>query len=202
MLDGVNNIVSRLNEIKGIGKRFSNLKPEFVQEFENMYKEAISKKIKKDKNEEVASVSNTDKNYTLQNENNMSINIEQKQKIDEAVKTIAKKYNLSEDLINAVITAESNFDQFAVSKAGAMGLMQLMPRTLLKFGVEKPFDIYQNIEGGVKYLRILLDRYNGSIDKALAAYNAGADSVDKADGIPDIKETKDYVKFIKNRLIS
>jgi soluble lytic murein transglycosylase-like protein len=202
MLDSINNMVSRMNEIKGLKKKFTSYKPEFVQDFENMYKEAISKNPVKNKKEDAAAVSNAEKKYSLQNENNMNINRAQKEQIDQAVKAAAKKYNVSEDLINAIITAESAYDQFAVSKAGAMGLMQLMPRTLLMFGVEKPFDIYQNIEGGVKYFKILLDRYNGSIDNALAAYNAGADSVDKAGGVPDIKETKDYVKFIKKRLIS
>jgi soluble lytic murein transglycosylase-like protein len=202
MLDSVNNITNRISEIRNIGKNFKNYKPEFVQDFDDMYKEKVLKNTsKKTEGSQLKTTTTVNQNYSLQNTNNSGINAEQRKQIDDAVKISAKKYNVSEDLVKAIIAAESNFDQFAVSKAGAMGLMQLMPRTLLNFGVEKPFDINQNIEGGVHYFRQLLDRYSGNVDKALAAYNAGPDSVDNADGVPDIKETKDYVKSIRKKLI-
>ena len=86
----------------------------------------------------------------------------------------------------------------SVSHAGAMGMMQLMPKTALSLGVTKPFDIDQNIDGGTHYLRLMLNKYDGDLEKALAAYNAGPHRVDAANGIPDIEVTQKYVKTIKN----
>jgi len=104
-------------------------------------------------------------------------------------------------LIRAVISIESGYDVYSVSRTGAMGLMQLMPKTALELGVEKPFDIEENILGGTKYLKMMLDKYNNDLDKALAAYNAGPHNVDAANGIPDIEETKKYVKLVKKQLL-
>ena len=81
-----------------------------------------------------------------------------------------------------------------------MGLMQLMPKTALEMGVEKPFDISENIDGGTKYLKLMLEKYQGNLDKTLSAYNAGPNRVDEANGIPNIPETQNYVKQIKKIL--
>ena len=107
----------------------------------------------------------------------------------------ADEYNIDEELIRAVIQVESGWKQDAVSVKGAMGLMQLMPRTAAMLGVDDAFDPEQNIEGGVKYLARLTDKYDGDIEKALAAYNAGPSRVDAAGGAP-FPETARYVRNV------
>jgi len=99
-------------------------------------------------------------------------------------------------LIYAVIRQESGYDPYAVSHKGAKGLMQLMPATAKRFGVKDVFDPAENVQGGVKYLRQLLDRYDGDRRLALAAYNAGEGAVDRFGGVPPYRETQDYVDRI------
>ncbi len=104
----------------------------------------------------------------------------------------ARQHRVQPALVKAVIAVESNFDATAVSKKGAQGLMQLMPETAVRLGVEDPFQPTQNVRGGTIYLRSMLDRY-GDMERALAAYNAGPSAVDRHGGVPPYPETQDYV---------
>ena len=116
--------------------------------------------------------------------------------IDELVQTFSDKYGIDGDFIKAIIKQESGFNPNATSKKGAMGLMQLMPKTAESLGVLDAYNPSQNIEGGVKYLKTLLDKYNNNHELALAAYNAGPTAVQKYGGIPPYKETRNYVNSI------
>jgi soluble lytic murein transglycosylase-like protein len=109
-------------------------------------------------------------------------------------------YGVSAELVRAVIQTESGFDPKAVSGVGAKGLMQIMPRTARALGIQDPFDPKQNIFGGVKYLSMLLEKYNGNVALALASYNAGPGNVRKHGGIPPFGETRGYVKKITGLL--
>lgn len=120
--------------------------------------------------------------------------------LDEAVRVIAQQHSLPPQLIHSVIKAESNYNPLAVSSKGALGLMQLIPSTARRFGVMDVFNPVQNIEGGAKYLRYLLDRYNNSYPLALAAYNAGEQAVEKYGGIPPFEETRNYVIQVGKQL--
>jgi hypothetical protein len=113
----------------------------------------------------------------------------------------ARETGVRPDLLREVIRQESNFRPCAVSPAGAQGLMQLMPATARELAVWDPFDPRQNIEGGARFLRQLLDRYGGDLRLALSAYNAGPAAVDKAAGAPGIPETRNYVLGILSRLV-
>src|SRR5689334_1496494 len=115
---------------------------------------------------------------------------------DAAINRHSERLGVAADLVRAVIQVESAFNPTAVSNKGAMGLMQLMPDTARQLGVGNPFNPDQNIRGGVTYLKQLLDRYDNNDELALAAYNAGAGNVDKYDGVPPFKETKNYVNKI------
>jgi hypothetical protein len=119
-----------------------------------------------------------------------------RQIIEQNVQKAAAKYNMPPELITAVIRAESNFKTNAVSSAGAQGLMQLMPATAKELGVKNSFDIEQNIDGGTKYLRKMLDRFGGNVRQALAAYNAGPGAVIKYNGRVPYPETRQYIKRV------
>lgn len=116
--------------------------------------------------------------------------------IDEIIQTYSDKYDVDSDFIKAIIKQESGFNKSATSKKGAMGLMQLMPQTAKSLGVIDAYNPSQNIEGGVKHLKNLLNKYDNNRELALAAYNAGEGAVKKYGGIPPYKETQNYVKAI------
>jgi len=120
---------------------------------------------------------------------------------DQFIREASARYGVDATLIRSVMQTESAFDALAVSRAGAMGLMQLMPDVALELGVEDPFDPRQNVMGGVKYLRRLLNLYNGNVPLALASYNAGATNVAQYGGVPPFPETQNYVKQI-TRLVA
>jgi soluble lytic murein transglycosylase-like protein len=121
-------------------------------------------------------------------------------RLEPAAEQAARRNDLPPALLRAVIGRESAWDPCAVSSAGAMGLMQLMPGTAAGLGVDDPFDPFDNIDAGTRYLKTLLDRYGGDLAKALAGYNAGPGRVDEAGGIPPIKETRDYVREILRQI--
>lgn len=114
----------------------------------------------------------------------------------ELIRRAALDHRLEEELLVAVIFAESAFDPRAVSPKGAMGLMQLMPDTAARFGVEQPFDPWQNLNGGAAYLRQLFDKYGGDLKLALAAYNAGEGRVQTYQGVPPFSETVNYISRV------
>ncbi|MBR1977740.1 lytic transglycosylase domain-containing protein [bacterium] len=117
------------------------------------------------------------------------------------IEKISNKYGVDEKLVQAVIKQESGYNPKAKSHAGALGLMQLMPATAKSLGVKDPMNPAQNIEGGVKYLKNMLEEFNGNTILALAAYNAGPNAVKKYGTVPPYKETQNYVKSIlKNYL--
>ncbi len=120
--------------------------------------------------------------------------------LNELVESIAARHDVSPQLIHAVIKAESNYNPSAISPKGALGLMQLMPSTARRFSVSHVFDPVENIEGGARYLKYLLELYRGDYPLALAAYNAGEAAVAKYNGIPPFPETQNYVVQVQHNL--
>lgn len=115
---------------------------------------------------------------------------------DYHIMNVSQYYGFDPYLVKAVIKAESRFDREALSASGAMGLMQLMPSTAKDLGVKDPYDPRENIEAGVKYLKALLDRFDNDLSLALAAYNAGPETVKRYGTVPPFQETKDYLRRV------
>jgi soluble lytic murein transglycosylase-like protein len=137
----------------------------------------------------------TDSSASLSSSNQTGL--DETQIIERSIHVAARKYDLPPNLIKGVIRAESNFQVDAVSRAGAQGLMQLMPGTAKELGVENPFDIEENIDGGACYLRKMMDSFGGDLKVALAAYNAGPGAVQKYGGeIPPYQETERYINRV------
>src|SRR5271167_4148551 len=116
--------------------------------------------------------------------------------IDAAIDQAAARHNVDPSLVRSVVKVESNFNPNAVSRKGAMGLMQLMPSTARSLNVSNPFDPAQNVDAGVRHLRKLLDSYGGNVRLSLAAYNAGSGAVARSAGVPHFRETQNYVRRI------
>ena len=131
---------------------------------------------------------------------NYSISLSAGVSMDAMFQRAAEKYNVDADLLKAIGKVESGFNADAVSSAGAIGVMQLMPGTARSLGVSDPYDAEQNIMGGAKYISQMLERYDGDVELALAAYNAGPGNVDKYGGIPPFKETQNYVEKVTGYL--
>jgi len=120
------------------------------------------------------------------------------QEIDAAIVQSAARHNVDPNLVRSVVKVESNFNPNAVSRKGAMGLMQLMPSTARSLNVSNPFDPNQNVDAGVRHLKRLLESYGGDIRLSLAAYNAGSRAVARSSGVPRFAETRNYVRRITN----
>lgn len=176
---------------------------ESVNSFDNVLKSTAKSEfgmLLKNRAANVAANASTKVNaslYTSQIPSNINFNKRpSKNEILGIINEVSNKYDVDPKLIEALVKQESGFNPSAKSKAGALGLMQLMPSTAKGLGVSDPMDARQNIEGGVKYVKSMLDRFNGNIILALAAYNAGPNAVKKYDGVPPYKETQNYVRSI------
>jgi soluble lytic murein transglycosylase-like protein len=119
-----------------------------------------------------------------------------REKIEDMIREVSARYRVDPALVRAVIETESHWNSGAVSRKGAQGLMQLVPGTAQELGVNNALDPKQNLDAGVRYLRTQLERYNGDLDRALAAYNAGPHAVDRAGGVPQYRETRNYVQKV------
>jgi soluble lytic murein transglycosylase-like protein len=117
---------------------------------------------------------------------------------EKLVREAAERHKVDPALVRAVIETESNWNPAARSHKGAVGLMQLIPSTAMRFGVYDAYNPKQNVDAGVKYLKTLLERYRGNLDLALAAYNAGEGAVDRAHGVPSFQETQSYVRKVQD----
>src|SRR5579863_5388822 len=117
---------------------------------------------------------------------------------EKLVREAAERHKVDPALVRAVIETESNWNPAAKSRKGAMGLMQLIPTTAVRFGVNDAYNPGQNVDAGVHYLKVLLERYRGNLDLALAAYNAGEGAVDRAHGVPAYRETQNYVQRVQD----
>ena len=117
---------------------------------------------------------------------------------EKLVREAAERHRIDPALVRAVIETESNWNPSAISRKGAVGLMQLIPTTAQRFGVDDLYSPQQNVDAGVRYLKTLLERYNGNLDLALAAYNAGEGAVDRAHGVPSFRETRNYVQRVQS----
>ncbi|HPS58995.1 MAG TPA: lytic transglycosylase domain-containing protein [Spirochaetota bacterium] len=182
MIEEMYNAMTRITELKnrfGLNKVEKQVKPQ--GELNATFGEMTDRAIRLLPSEEERLLSGTEVSRT---------------DIENLINYYSNKRNIPPSLVRSVITAESGFDPNATSPKGAMGLMQLMPSTVMDLGVENPYDPEDNIKGGTALLKNLLDNYQGDYKRALAAYNAGKGTVDKAGGVPDIKETKDYVRKV------
>ncbi len=116
--------------------------------------------------------------------------------LDHAIQRSANRHQVDPDLVRAIVRVESNYNPYAVSSRGAQGLMQLIPATARRFGVRDAFDPSANLEGGIRYLKHLMELYDGDLELVLAAYNAGENAVSRYNGVPPFRETRNYLRKI------
>ena len=201
VFQNIGNVLSRIDEIKrkyGVNKTVAYpgfdywLEREMQVEQEGDAVENL--RVEKSEEETAQAPDTTRINGTNSGDSMNEVTGQNTDLFNEIIREASQRFMVPEQLISAVIKQESNFDQAAVSHKGAMGLMQLMPGTAAVLGVEDPFNAEENIFGGTQYLRELINMYNGNLNKALAAYNAGPQRV--GEDIPDIPETKDFIQSV------
>lgn len=175
--EGISNV---LNRIRSIEQKFS-VQPANQTAFQHLLEIGIDK----EKNN-IKPTATSAKQHAISADGNINNMIERS----------ARKYGVDPKLVNAVAKTESNYLANAVSEAGAVGIMQLMPETAASLGVNDIYNPRDNIEGGTKYIKQLLNTFDGDVPKAVAAYNAGPQAVKKYNGIPPYSETKNYVKKV------
>ena len=183
MVEDMYNVMLRINEIKS---RFGLMPPQ--KDKAGQSEQAMDKTFSGMLNEKVGVLN---KQYGLYENEEIT-----RKDIDKIVDYYSKQKGVPAGLVHSLIKVESNYNVEALSPKGAMGLVQLMPETAMDLGIENPFDPEENIKGGVTLLKNLIDGNNGDYKLALAAYNAGQKNVDRAGGIPNFKETKEYVKKV------
>lgn len=184
MMEDVFSVMGRIFEIK---KRFGLMNHPYARQRGNEFSEMVKRRLDDAPKQDPADAIDVAAGKDL--------SVPEMKKI---AQVYAGQKHVPASLVDAVIQVESNYDPKAVSPKGAMGLMQLMPETVGSLGISDPFNPAENIKGGVSILQRLLQKYQGDYKKALAAYNAGEKRVDDSHGVPNIRETKDYVAKVIN----